>query len=378
MDKQKKLLYIKKVVPVLYTVTAGMICLYLSLHLRKFLNLIFPIESGYVLAPLLVCYLIAMHGISKHYFVAKNRFTTYLAGTSVFVILYSFMTCLVLDLLRWLLGFQISTQGGKDRLFLLCGVVCIVFVTGISLFAFYKASTLKVRTLSVPCDSLTGSCRLVLLSDLHIGYYVGVSMIRKMVEKINALDADLVVISGDTINAGNTSECPHLQQVAALLTQIRSREGVFAVTGNHDPDAKDPEFVKFLKDAHIRLLDDQVYTSQQFHLVGRSTRTHKRMDLKYLLRGLSKDKPVFVLDHDPLGISDAAEHYVDLVMCGHTHKGQVFPLNLFVRFLYKKDEIWGCSRRGKTNVIVSAGTGYFSMPMRLGSDCEIIAVDMNK
>lgn len=376
MKKQKRLFYIKKVVPVLYSVIAGLICLFITLRIRRFLNLLLPIETGYILVLFLVCYLFLMHKISLNYFVAQNRSMTFFAGISVFVILYLFMTIILLDLIRLFLQLTVPSIN-REQLFLFFGIVCILLVTCITLYSMYKVHKIKTKQLSLPCKTIPEDYHLVLLSDLHIGYYIGVPFIQKMVNQINALNPDLVVISGDLINAGNTMECPEIHEVAQLLSSIHSKEGVYAVTGNHDPDAKNLDFQKFLKDAHIHLLEDSVYTNEYFHLAGRNTRIKKRADLKYLLRGLSKDKPVFVLDHDPIGIDEAVSLHTHCILCGHTHKGQVFPLNFFVRFLYKKEEVYGYSKRDQTNIIVTSGTGYFSMPMRLGSDCEMTHITLH-
>lgn len=83
-----------------------------------------------------------------------------------------------------------------------------------------------------------------------------------------------------------------------------------------------------------------------------------------------------MLDHDPIGIQEAREQGCQCVLCGHTHKGQIFPLNLLVSFLYPKEQLWGMGTKDGTTSIVSAGAGYFSMPVRLGSDTEIVCIDL--
>ncbi len=83
-----------------------------------------------------------------------------------------------------------------------------------------------------------------------------------------------------------------------------------------------------------------------------------------------------MLDHNPGGIKEAIENKVSLVLCGHTHKGQFFPATLFTRFAYGKKDFYGYAQREETQSIVSAGAGYFQMPMRIGSDSEIVLIEV--
>ena len=102
-------------------------------------------------------------------------------------------------------------------------------------------------------------------------------------------------------------------------------------------------------------------------------------DRKSLAEILPKErgkKPEIVLDHNPGGIEEAIKNKVALVLCGHTHKGQFFPATFFTRRAYGKKDFYGFAKREETQSIVSAGTGYFQMPMRIGSNSEIILIEI--
>ena len=357
-----------------YTGTISM-CIYVCLKLRRFLNLLVHFDTVYLIFVLLSAYLLFMRLPVKNYLVGRSRISTWFAGISSFIFLYAFILISIFDIAGLCIRFFLRTPPLSDHQFMITGFLCIILILMITAYSIYKVQKPHIIHYDLHNPSVPAGYRMVLLSDLHIGYYVGPSFISKVVTAVNNLNPDIVVISGDMINASNTNECSQLNKVCSLLSRIKTREGVYAVTGNHDPDISDRDFQTFLQHSCIHLLDDSIYTNKFFHLVGRSTRTKMRKSMDCLLNEQVLTKPLIILDHDPLGIADAVACNSSLVLCGHTHKGQIFPLNLFVRLLYSRNELWGHSKNNDTDIIVSAGTGYFSMPMRLGSNCEIISIN---
>lgn len=134
------------------------------------------------------------------------------------------------------------------------------------------------------------------------------------------------------------------------------------------------DLINFLNISKIKLLNDEVYSDDILQIIGRTTKTKPRKTINELKNNISTNKPLLIIDHDPIGISEAIDQQADIVLCGHTHKGQIFPLNFFVRFLYNKNEFYGISTTNQTTSIVCSGTGYFNMPMRIGTNCEIVCI----
>ena len=136
---------------------------------------------------------------------------------------------------------------------------------------------------------------------------------------------------------------------------------------------------KFFKEARIEFLVDERRETEDFVLIGRddSTTNPDREALDKLLQRGQEYKPKIVLDHNPTGIKDAVEQDVDLVLCGHTHKGQFFPADLFTKLAYGKQGFYGYFKEGKTQSVVTSGAGYFQMPMRIGSNSEIVVLHVS-
>lgn len=233
------------------------------------------------------------------------------------------------------------------------------------------------------------SYRIVLLSDLHIGAVIGWRFIMRVRKIVNLTHADLIVITGDLLNKARTVECAELPRVEKELAQLKSTDGVYAITGNHDPAGSDPEFSRFLSESGIHLLDDSCVDLGPVRLIGRAgnpAEIRTRRSLQELMAdsfipdphasGALSDKPVVVLDHNPQGVREAVEAGADLVLCGHTHRGQYFPVNVMTHFYYGGKLNHGYSRQGRTQVIVSSGTGFFQVPIRVGTDSEVCYIDL--
>ena len=118
------------------------------------------------------------------------------------------------------------------------------------------------------------------------------------------------------------------------------------------------------------MLVDEIIETEDFIIIGRDdiNSNPKRKALT--------EKPKILMDHNPVGIADGIQNNIDLVVCGHTHKGQFFPANLFTKWSYGKQGFYGYSKTNKTHSIVSSGAGYFQMPIRIGTNSEIVQIDI--
>ena len=82
------------------------------------------------------------------------------------------------------------------------------------------------------------------------------------------------------------------------------------------------------------------------------------------------------MDHNPDGIDEAIENGAKLILCGHTHRGQMFPLTFLTRLAYEKNHFYGHAALGEAQTVISAGTGYFQLPVRLGTNSEIVEINL--
>ena len=238
--------------------------------------------------------------------------------------------------------------------------------------------------------------KVVLIADLHLSVNYRVDATEKMVELINAENPDLVVVAGD-IFTSNFEGLKNPEKYSEALSKIKSKYGVYAVYGNHDVDEdlfsgfsispateafRTPEIEKFCADSGFKILYDEpvLIADGEVTLVGRidgekaGDGTKNRMDAATLLSGVDKTKPVIVLQHEPIEFKGLADNGADVVLCGHTHNGQIFPGNLFVPLFNENG--YGVKKVYGIDTVVTAGVGYYGPPIRVGTDSEVTVVDL--
>lgn len=331
---------------------------------------------GWVSLTFLAFFLLHLLVRNKGKFPPLYRFWLQLEGLLICFLIYFLVSLLGCDLI----GLLVSLFTRSEWIFAISWCTAVGITLLCVLYGVFHARRLKTVPYKIVIGKQGRSYRMVLLSDLHIGVFVGPGYIQKVVSQVNALSPDIVVIAGDIFDNGYVEEAAQPDRISELLRGIRAKDGVFAVLGNHDPAYSNEKLQSFLKDAHIRLLYNEVYSLPCMYLAGRNDMLHRvkyaepRTPLKELLADLEKDRPVVILDHNPDGIDEAAECRADLVLCGHNHKGQFFPLNIFTRLSHQKNHFYGQERFGKTQAIISAGTGYFQLPVRVGTNSEIVNI----
>jgi predicted MPP superfamily phosphohydrolase len=223
--------------------------------------------------------------------------------------------------------------------------------------------------------------KIVQLSDVHVGPTIGRPFIEDLVARTNALQPDLIVITGDLVD-GTVAV---LRDAVAPLAGLKAKDGVFFVTGNHEYYSGVDEWLAHLPSLGIRVLRNERVTigdgADAFDLAGVNDWSARGMgdghapDLPRALAGRDRGRVLILLAHQPKQIIEAAENDVDLQLSGHTHGGQMFPFGLFVRL--QQPYVAGFYRHGGTAIYVSRGTGYWGPPMRLGSPAEITQIELS-
>ena len=242
----------------------------------------------------------------------------------------------------------------------------------LAFIGFLQARRPRVVSLEIPKGP--NGYRIVQWSDVHIGPTIQRSFVESLVRRTNALNADAIVITGDLID-GHLED---LRDAIAPIADLRARDGVFVVTGNHEYYWRASEWVKefarlgmtFLKNEH-RVVRDGLVIAGVTDPAGRYT--HKT-NLAAALAGAPEEAFRVLLAHRPQVADAASRHGVDLQLSGHTHGGQFFPFNLLIRWF--QPVVAGLHRVGETLLYVSRGTGYWGPPSRLGVGGEITLITL--
>lgn len=222
--------------------------------------------------------------------------------------------------------------------------------------------------------------RVVMVSDIHLGLEVSNSRLNTMVNRINKLDPDLIFLAGDTIDEDVSLFIE--KEMPAVLRELRSRYGVYAILGNHEHiGGNDKLAVEYLQQAGINVLVDEcIKVNNQFYVIGRDDRMASRMngrprlELSRLLDGIDRNLPIILLDHQPVGLEEGQRNGIDLQLSGHTHNGQFFPNNLISKCIFENS--WGYLRKGESQIIVTSGFGTWGPPIRIGTNSEILEINI--
>ena len=303
----------------------------------------------------------------------RNKKLEMLMGIYSCFFIYDFMILL----LWWIFSalFMVSGKAQAMGVFVLDILAVIIVALG-----YLHAKKIKYTAYSIPLGLRGNTCRIAMMSDIHLGVFVGEKHIQNIVDKVNRLEPDLVVICGDIIDVNNhiLEDDEALGRISSLFCKIKAKKGVFAVLGNHDPKADNKKFADFLRASNIQLLHNQVIQLEDFCLAGRTDASNNcRSSMESLAKEINSSLPVIVLDHNPSGIPEAVEFGADLVLSGHTHKGQFFPVTYFTKLANGKHYFYGHEQFGKTHAIISSGAGFFQLPVRIGTSNEIADIHIS-
>jgi predicted MPP superfamily phosphohydrolase len=236
----------------------------------------------------------------------------------------------------------------------------------------------KVRVALAKLPAALKGYRIVQITDVHVGPTLGRDFLEEVVRKVNSLEPDLVAITGDLVD-GTVGQ---LQDQTAPLRDLRAKDGVFFVTGNHEYYTGDvDEWLAWLKGIGIQpLRNEKVLIRDGFELAGSDDYSahggDHRQDIPKALQGRNPEKPVVLMAHQPRSFEEAASLGVDLQLSGHTHGGQIYPFNYVVALF--QPYLRGLYQKGPSQIYVSCGTGTWGPPMRLGTPAEITEIELDR
>ena len=272
---------------------------------------------------------------------------------------------------------------------LLLTTICFVIVAGASLLVIgtyiNNNPVINRYSISLPKKaSGLNSLKVIFISDLHLKNITSTVFLEKLAEKVSSEKPDIIFLPGDIAETyGNTSK-EKLNGFLGILKNIKADYGIYAVKGNHDnPRANAADQIDFFKRLGITMLADSlIELDNKINIIGLKYRDNEKRPIDSLLRFRHKDLPVILLDHAPYCLEEAYKNKIDVQLSGHTHNGQIWPLNYFTDAVYEL--AWGYTRIDSTNFFVSCGLQDailpgrqdLSIPVRIGSVSEIIEINI--
>ncbi|MEW6506719.1 MAG: metallophosphoesterase [Bacteroidota bacterium] len=303
------------------------------------------------------------------------------------IMFYTFFCLIIIDLFRLvnhLLPFFPSViEENPDKARKIFALIVSVFVLIVVAGGFITTRLIVVKKYNIDINKSAGqlkSLNIVMASDLHLGTINGKSFAYRVVDIINKQKPDVVLLAGDIIDEDIK---PVLRDnVGEALLELKAKYGVYAVTGNHEYIGGVSDAVEYLERHNIRIIRDYyVKIDNSFYVVGREDLVSKRFagynrkPLKEIIDGIDKSLPIILMDHQPFQLNEAQINGIDLQLSGHTHNGQLFPMNYIVEKIYELP--WGYKLIGNTHYYISCGVGGWGPPVRIGSRPEIININLS-
>lgn len=299
-------------------------------------------------------------------------------GAFVYLLLFTVLADL-LRLLFWLCRLHFVKMTGFN---LVMSVITVALTLITVVYGIHHARSIQHVSYEIKVEDKAdiSNMNIVMISDLHLGALGSESRLEEIVEEINGLNPDLVCIAGDFFDT-DFAAIREPEKAIERLRKLTSTYGVYVCLGNHDAGDTVPQMLDFLEKCNIRVLcDEYVVVDERLVLVGRLDTSPiggfgdmERKELSEFLVKEEESLPVLVMDHNPINVDTYGDE-ADLIMSGHTHRGQLFPGSLFTDRMFTVD--YGYYRRDENSphVIVTSGVGYWGMPMRVGTDSEIISI----
>ena len=276
----------------------------------------------------------------------------------------------------------------------IAAVLMIIAAAG-SVFGLWAAFHPVVHDVSIPVRNLPPAWEnrtIIQLSDVHLGHMHGSNFARRVVDLVNAQNPDLVVVTGDLLDGMGGPYARNLKP----FDDIQASQGMFFVTGNHEHYVGLNQALRLIEKTPLKILDNEAVEIDGLELVGVSYPGIKSTSvIKDFYFPKKPGKARIALFHTPtemgIGVENIEERHftnywmpdttfvlnktldADVQLSGHTHHGQLFPINFITRLLYAGHD-YGLTKDGDFQLYTTSGTGTWGPPMRTAGRCEIVRI----
>jgi predicted MPP superfamily phosphohydrolase len=257
----------------------------------------------------------------------------------------------------------------------------IAAAVAVTIYAVIQANARpRVVTTQFAATSELAGYRIVLLTDLHIGHTSGRNFANMVVQIVNPLNADLIAIGGDMVDGSVPALAPEI----APLQQLRAKDGVVFILGNHEYLSGAEPWVHHVESYGWHVLRNERLSLPRLDVIGLDEappldirtlllRRHGRVPASASDYAADQNRPTVLVAHEPAAFIGACDGGIDLALAGHTHGGQIFPFGI-VDWM-QDGYLAGPYQCGNTHLYVSSGAGFWGPPMRLGTHNEVSLIE---
>ncbi|MCK9558912.1 MAG: metallophosphoesterase [Candidatus Marinimicrobia bacterium] len=342
-------------------------------------------------------YTIIFVGLASAYFLGRIverfsngimvRFLEWMGAYWLGAMVYFLLIVIAIDIFRLINHFVPLIPAGLhsnlQQLKIAVGIAAIIVVSIVLIIGRWNATHPQIKNLEIDIHKKANAeaISIAFASDIHLGSLVGQRQLKQLVEIIEVKQPDLILFGGDLLDE---DLLPVIRRnLGQCLEELRAPLGKFTVTGNHEFIGGVDNAVQYLENHGITVLrDSSIQLSNGIWIIGRDDRDGKRFSggesrqaLNELISEVNSKQPLILLDHQPVNLSESIVNGIDLQLSGHTHHGQLWPLNYITSKLFQISR--GYKLIEKTHFLVSSGFGTWGPPIRLASRSEIYFIKVN-
>lgn len=232
--------------------------------------------------------------------------------------------------------------------------------------------------------------RAALIADVHFSVSVDLNTLKEKCDEISSNNVDMVFLCGDIVDENTSKE--NMEQVFKAFSEIKSTYGVYYVYGNHDRQLyrnnrkyTEEELKSAIESFGITILqDEKAEAGDEIVVVGREDASYhqtlgkaeERDSIEELIKDIDKDKFIIVLDHQPKEYEENSMAGTDLLLSGHTHAGQMWPVNIAFKFLKFDDAVYGYTKIDATQAFITSGFAGWGYSVKTSSPAEYVIIDI--
>lgn len=362
--------------------------IYGGMHVYAFLKARSALQFGAATGTGLALFMVAMtiapfliRALERSGYELSARALSYLAYLWLAVLFLFLIVSLAFDLY----GLAVRTAGWLHA-GMLPGVapahsfaISLGLALAVTTYGYFEALAIRTERLVIETEKLpAGIDRITIaqISDVHLGLIMRCDRLVAILEKVSAVNPDILLSTGDLVDA----QINHLPGLRELLQDIRPKYGKYAVTGNHEYYAGLSNSIEFTTHAGFTMLRGEVKDLGPIVIAGVDDRTATQVNAgrpapdRVVLAGLDRRKFVLFLKHQPHPDPDAVGLF-DLMVSGHTHKGQIWPFTYLARRVHPF--VAGKYDAGKGSIVyTSRGTGTWGPPVRFLAPPEVTVIEL--
>lgn len=304
---------------------------------------------------------------------------------AIIIMLHLAVIWMIFDVIQYII--QKCRKKSFERYYI--GAFAIVFTAVYLCVGWHLAHNVWRTAYTVKTDKNIGNLRVVLFSDSHVGTTFDGEGWNEYIDRMNAENPDVVLIAGDFVDDDTSKE--DMIQSCKAMGSLKTKYGVYYAFGNHDKGYYDETYrgyngadlIAELQKNNVTVLQDEnILIDDRFYIIGRQDRSEDsrnsegRAEMSTLMESIDLNKFVIVMDHQPHDYDAEAEAKADLVLSGHTHGGQLLPINYVGEWTGENAKTYGYEKRDNTNFIVTSGISDWAIKFKTGCKSEYVVIDV--